>query len=100
MKKRRIIAILTALVLCLSAFSFTVFASEIEAPVSPKAAIDDNVPEKAKDFTDEIIISYLVPDSVVNLRNQANTAVTLQMDWSINSEDDWKCTGETTGRVR
>lgn len=94
LKKRKIIAGLTALALCLSAFSFTAFAAGIEAPITPKAAIDDNVPGKEKDFTDEIIISYVVPDSVVELRNQANTAVTIQMDWSINSEDDWKCTGE------
>ena len=80
--------------MCLSVFSFTALAAGIEAPVSPKAAIDDNVPEKAKALTDEIIISYIVPDSVVELRNQANTAVTVQMDWSINSKDDWKCTGE------
>ena len=94
LKKRRITAVFLALALCLSAFSFTAFAAGIEAPVTPKAAIDDNVPGKAKATTDEIIISYLVPDSVVSLRNQANTAVTIQMDWSINSEDDWKCTGE------
>jgi len=94
LKKRRITAVFMALALCLSAFSFTAVAAGIEAPVTPKAAIDDNVPGKAKDFTDEIIISYLVPDSVVSIRNQANTAVAIQMDWSINSEDDWKCTGE------
>ncbi|MBR2878478.1 MAG: S-layer homology domain-containing protein [Clostridia bacterium] len=94
MKSRKIIAVLTVLAMCLSVFSFTALAAGIEAPVSPKAAIDDNVPEKAKALTDEIIISYIVPDSVVELRNQANTAVTVQMDWSINSEDDWKCTGE------
>jgi len=94
LKKRRITAVFMALALCLSAFSFTAVAAGIEAPVTPKAAIDDNVPGKAKDFTDEIIISYLVPDSVVSIRNQANTAVAIQTDWSINSEDDWKCTGE------
>lgn len=88
------VAVLTVIALCLSVLSFTVFAAEIEAPLSPKAAIDDNVPEKAKPATDEIIISYVVPDSVVELRNQPNTSITIQMDWSINSEDDWKCTGE------
>ena len=94
MKKRSMVAVLTVIALCLSVLSFTVFAAEIEAPLSPKAAIDDNVPEKAKPATDEIIISYVVPDSVVELRNQPNTSITIQMDWSINSEDDWKCTGE------
>ena len=94
LKKRRITAVLMTLALCLSVFNFTAFAAEIESPINPKAAIDDNVPGKAKDFTDEIIISYIVPDSVVELRNQANTAVAIQMDWSVNSENDWKCSGE------
>ena len=94
MKKKRITAVLITLALCLSVFNFTAFAAEIESPINPKAAIDDNVPGKAKDFTDEIIISYIVPDSVVELRNQANTAVAIQMDWSVNSENDWKCSGE------
>ncbi|MBR2471091.1 MAG: S-layer homology domain-containing protein [Clostridia bacterium] len=94
MKKKRITAVLITLALCLSVFNFTAFAAEIESQINPKAAIDDNVPGKAKDFTDEIIISYIVPDSVVELRNQANTAVAIQMDWSVNSENDWKCSGE------
>ncbi len=70
-------------------------ASKVDAPLNPKAMLDDDVPEYYLDFTDEIVLSY-----DVTLYNQAlltqlqSGNFRIQVDWSINSQEDWKCTGE------
>ena len=70
-------------------------ANKVDAPLNPKAMLDDDVPEYYIDFTDEIVLSY-----DVTLYNQAlleqlqSGNLRIQVDWSINSQEDWKCTGE------
>ena len=92
---KKLLSILLALTMCLSLMTFTaVAAATIDAPLNPKAALDNDVPEAYIDFTDEIIISFKTPDSLRSmLENGEIHNITLQMDWSINSENDWKCTG-------
>ena len=92
---KKLLSIILALTMCLSVFAFTaVAAATIDAPLNPKAALDNDVPEAYIDFTDEIIISFKTPDSLRSmLENGEIHNITLQMDWSINSENDWKCTG-------
>ena len=92
---KKLLSILLALTMCLSVMTFTTVAAQtIEAPLNPKAALDNDVPEAYIDFTDEIIISFKTPDTLRSmLENEEIYNITLQMDWSINSEDDWKCTG-------
>jgi len=92
---KRLLSILLTLTMCLSLMTFTaVAAKKIDAPLNPKAALDNDVPEAYIDFTDEIIISFKTPDSLRSmLENGEIHNITLQMDWSINSENDWKCTG-------
>ena len=91
---KKLLSILLALTMCLSLMTFTaVAAATIDAPLNPKAALDNDVPEAYIDFTDEIIISFKTPDSLRSmLENGEIHNITLQMDWSINSENDWKCT--------
>ena len=92
---KKLLSILLALTMCLSLMTFTAVAAEkIDAPLNPKAALDNDVPEAYIDYTDEIIISFNTPDTVRSmLENGEIYNITLQMDWSINSENDWKCTG-------
>ena len=92
---KKLLSVLLALTMCLSVMTFTVGAEQtVEAPLNPKAALDNDVPEAYIEFTDEIIISFNTPDSVRSmLENGEIYNITLQMDWSINSESDWKCTG-------
>ena len=92
---KKLLSVLLALTMCLSLMTFTaVAAATIDAPLNPKAALDNDVPEAYIDFTDEIIISFKTPDSLRSmLENGEIHNITLQMDWSINSENDWKCTG-------
>ncbi len=104
MKLRKMLSCLLALTMCLSVMTFIVSAATtIDAPLNPKAALDNDVPEAYIDFTDEIIISFNTPDTLRSmLENGEIHNITLQMDWSINSENDWKCTGtddwKTTGK--
>ncbi len=75
-------------------------AATIDAPLNPKAALDNDVPEAYIGFTDEIIISFKTPDSLRSmLENGEIYNITLQMDWSINSENDWKCTGTDDWKI-
>ena len=94
---KKLLSVLLALTMCLSVMTFTVSAAvlpgTIEKPTTPKAALDNDVPDAYIDFTDEIIVSFGVPDSILSLRELSNVTITVQMDWSINSEEDWKCTG-------
>ena len=70
-------------------------ASKVDAPLNPKAMLDDDVPEYYIDFTDEIVISYDVSLYNQALQEQLQSGyLRTQIDWSINSQDDWKCTGE------
>ncbi|MDO4540807.1 MAG: S-layer homology domain-containing protein [Syntrophomonadaceae bacterium] len=95
--RKRIISLTLALVMCLSLLPMTALAAlpaKIDAPVSPKAALDDDVPGAYMDFTDDIILSFGVSDSIrALLESEDAAAVVLQADWSINSETDWKCSG-------
>ncbi len=101
--KKRTLSFLLALVMCLSLLPMTALAAvlpdTIEKPTTPKAALDNDVPDAYIDFTDEIIISFGIPDSILALRDISGVTVTVQMDWSINSEEDWKCSGEDTWAV-
>ncbi len=101
MKKRRILSCLLAVVMLLSLMTFGVSAAEkIDAPLNPKAALDNDVPESYLGFTDEIIISFNTPDTLRSmLENGEIYNITLQMDWSINSENDWKCTGTDDWKI-
>ena len=92
---KKLLSCLLAVAMLLSLMTFTaVAAATIDAPLNPKAALDNDVPEAYIDFTDEIIISFKTPDSLRSmLENGEIHNITLQMDWSINSENDWKCTG-------
>ena len=92
---KKLLSCLLAVAMLLSLMTFTAVAAEkIDAPLNPKAALDNDVPEAYIDFTDEIIISFKTPDSLRSmLENGEIHNITLQMDWSINSENDWKCTG-------
>ena len=92
---KKLLSCLLAVAMLLSLMTFTaVAAKKIDAPLNPKAALDNDVPEAYIDFTDEIIISFKTPDSLRSmLENGEIYNITLQMDWSINSENDWKCTG-------
>ncbi len=92
---KKLLSCLLAVAMLLSVMTFTVSAAEkIDAPLNPKAALDNDVPEAYIDYTDEIIISFNTPDTVRSmLENGEIHNITLQMDWSINSENDWKCTG-------
>ena len=92
---KKLLSCLLAVAMLLSLMTYTAVAAEkIDAPLNPKAALDNDVPEAYIDFTDEIIISFYTPDTVRSmLENGEIYNITLQMDWSINSENDWKCTG-------
>ena len=92
---KKFLSSLLVVVMLLSLINFGVSAAEkIDAPLNPKAALDNDVPEAYIDFTDEIIISFKTPDSLrAMLENGEIYNITLQMDWSINSENDWKCSG-------
>ncbi len=98
---KKLLSILLALTMCLSVMTFTVSAAAtIDAPLNPKAALDNDVPESYIEFTDEIIISFNTPDTLRSmLENGEIYNITLQMDWSINSENDWKCTGTDDWKI-
>ncbi len=93
--KKRTTSLFLALMMCLSLLPVTAAAaSDIPAPTNPKAAIDNDVPEAYIDFTDEVIISFGTPDTLRQmLANGEISNITVQVDWSINSETDWKCSG-------
>ncbi len=95
MKMKKMLSWLLVLVLCIGILPMSVMASKtIPAPVNPKAALDNDVPEAYLDFTDEIVISFTTPAELRQmLDNDEIYNITVQMDWSINSENDWKCTG-------
>ncbi len=92
---KKILSWLLVLMLCIGVLPVSVMAaSEIPAPVNPKAALDNDVPEAYLEFTDEIVISFTTPAELRQmLDNDEIYNITVQMDWSINSENDWKCTG-------
>ncbi len=95
--KNRILSVLLVLSLALSLLPMTALAlpAAVDAPMNPKAALDDDVPGAAMDFTDEIIISFGVPESIKTLLSSGEAAAAIiQVDWSINSETDWKCIGQ------
>jgi len=70
-------------------------ANKVDAPLNPKAMLDDDVPEYYIDYTDEIVISYDVTLYNQALLEQLQAGnFRIQVDWSINSQEDWKCTGE------
>lgn len=70
-------------------------ANKVEAPLNPKAMLDDDVPEYYLDFTDEIVLSYDVTLYNQALLEQLQAGnFRIQVDWSINSQEDWKCTSE------
>ena len=97
--KKRTLSFLLALVMCLSLLPMTALAvlpDKIDAPQNPKAALDDNVPGAAIDWTDEIVISFGLTDAHRALLAGDAAAMILQVDWSINSETDWKCSGQDT----
>ncbi|MBQ3199676.1 MAG: S-layer homology domain-containing protein [Firmicutes bacterium] len=97
--KKRTFSFLLALVMCLSLLPMTALAAlpdKIDAPQNPKAALDDNVPGAFIDYTDEIIISFGLTDAHRALLAGDAAAMILQVDWSINSETDWKCSGQDT----
>ncbi len=60
-RKNILLSIALAFIMCLSLAPVTVLAAAlpagIGAPLNPKAALDDDVPEYYIDFTDDIIIS-------------------------------------------
>ncbi len=95
MKNKKMLLWVMSVLLCVVALSVAAMAAkEIPAPVNPKAALDNDVPEAYLYFTDEIVISFTTPDSLRQmLANDEIYNITVQMDWSINSENDWKCTG-------
>ncbi len=97
--KKRLFSLTLALVMCLSLLSVSALAAlpdTVEAPANPKAALDNDVPDAYIDFTDEIVISFHVPASIKALLGADAAAAVLQVDWSINSESDWKCSGQDT----
>lgn len=93
---KRTLSALLAMLLCLSLLPGSILAAPaaIDPPLSPMAAMDDDVPDAYIDFTDEVIISFTTPQALRDML-EANTIanIGLQMDWSINSDADWKCTG-------
>lgn len=97
--KKKVLSLALALVMCLSLLPMTALAAlpaTVEAPANPKAALDNDVPDAYLEFTDEFVISFHVPDSIKTLLAGDAAAAVLQVDWSINSENDWKCTGQDT----
>ena len=97
--KKRTLSFLLALVMCLTLLPMTALAAlpdKIDAPQNPKAALDDDVPGAYIDYTDEIIISFGLTDAHRALLAGDAAAMILQVDWSINSETDWKCSGQDT----
>ncbi|MBE6114986.1 MAG: hypothetical protein E7191_07905 [Erysipelotrichaceae bacterium] len=65
---------------------------ELLAPTSVKAQLDDEVPAFYLDFTDEIIITVEVPQETLDAIDIPKSEyLTLQVDWSIDSTNDWKC---------
>ena len=97
--KKRTLSFLLALVMCLTLLPMTALAAlpdKIDAPQNPKAALDDDVPGAYIDYTDEIIISFGLTDAHRALLAGDAAAMILQVDWSINSETDWKCSGRDT----
>lgn len=102
--KKKLSALLLALMMCLALVPTVAFASlpaAIAVPLTPKAAVDDDIPAYATSDYDQIYVTYQIPDSVRGfLQSTANdkysTRVVVQMDWSINSESDWKCAGTDT----
>ena len=95
MKKKIMLSSLLAVIMLFAVMTSGVAAVEkIEAPINPKAVLDNDVPEAYIDFTDEVIISFKTPDSLRTMLEKGEIYnISVQMDWSINSEDDWKCTG-------
>ncbi len=93
---KKSLSLLLALLMCLSLLPVTALAlpAAVDAPLDPKAALDDDVPAAAMDFTDEIIISFGVPESVKTLLSGGEATAVIQIDWSINSDTDWKCIGQ------
>jgi hypothetical protein len=94
--KKRTLSFLLALIMCLSLLPMTALAAlpdKIDAPQNPKAALDNDVPDAYLDYTDEIIISFGITDAHRALLAGDAAAMILQVDWSINSETDWKCSG-------
>ncbi|MBR7114290.1 MAG: hypothetical protein IKC76_07260 [Firmicutes bacterium] len=68
---------------------------QLEAPLHPLARLDDEVPEFHITFTDEIVISCEVsPATQLLLQQIPDQYLILQADWSINSMDGWKCSGD------
>ena len=91
--RKRALSVLLALVMCLTLLPMTALAAlpdKIDAPQNPKAALDDNVPGAAIEWTDEVIISFGITDTHRALLASDAAAMVLQVDWSINSENDWK----------
>jgi len=108
---KKTLALALALVMCLSLVPVTAFAAvlpaTVDAPMNPKAALDDDVPEYYIDFTDEVIISLGVSPALQQLLEAkrsggdeySDLTYTVQVDWSINSESDWKCSGANTWSI-
>jgi hypothetical protein len=108
---KKAITLALVLMMCLSLLPMTALAAvlpaTVDAPLNPKATLDDNVPEYYLDFTDEVIISLGVSPKLQTLleakRNggdeYSNLTYIVQVDWSINSPSDWKCSGENTWSI-
>ncbi|MDO4552132.1 MAG: S-layer homology domain-containing protein [Bacillota bacterium] len=101
---RRLFAISLALIMCLTLLPMAAFAAlpaSVEAPQAPKAALDDDIPDYAVEHTDQIYVTYTIPASLRSFllgtaEAEYQTRVVVQMDWSIDSESDWKCSGTDT----
>jgi len=100
--KKRLPATLLTLALCLSllpigAVAAVPFPAKLEAPLQVKAVEQDFGGMEA------VMISFAIPASVQLLVQECYSATEpngetfiIQVDWSINSDSDWKCSGVDT----
>ena len=101
---KKSLSLVLALLMLLAALPMSALAAglpaQVDAPTNPKAALDDDVPEFYYSWTDEIVISMGLTPAVqqyIQQRHDQPDSFTysfyVQVDWSINSRSDWKCTG-------